>query len=176
MKTGHTESAGFCLISSALQDNTRLVSVVMGTPTDAARANESQALLNYGFRFFESAQIYKGNQTITQQRAWKGEDKYVQLGVSHDYSVTIPRSAYPDLKVTLSIDPDISAPIAQGQALGSINVYLKDQKISSMPLVALKADPAGGWWTRFIDAIIHWFHNLFHKNKPTEVVIGENHS
>lgn len=176
MKTGHTESAGYCLIGSALQNNTRLLSVVMGTATDADRANESQALLNYGFRFFESAQIYKGQQAITQQRAWKGKDKYVQLGVASDYYVTIPRSAYSNLKVSLSINPDIAAPITKGQALGTVNVYLKDQQISSMPLIALQADPRGGWWTRFIDSISHWFHNLFHKNKPTEVVIGSNHS
>lgn len=173
MKTGHTESAGYCLISSAKQSDTRLLSVVMGTPTDMARANESQALLNYGFRFFQTAQIYKANETITQQRVWKGEQNKISLGVLNDYSVVIPRSAYKDMKVTLTINPSITAPISKGQALGSINVYVKDKQIASTPLVALSDDDAGSWWTRFWDAIAHWFHNLFHKSKTTEVVVGQ---
>lgn len=172
MKTGHTEGAGFCLITSGVQHGTRLLSVVMGTPTDMARANESQALLSYGFRFFQSAQIYKGGEVISQQRAWKGVEKNIALGVAKDFYVTIPRAAYPDLKVGLSINSDIEAPITKGQALGEITVSLKGQTIATAPLVALKADAAGGWFTRFIDAIAHFFHNLFHGSKTQQVVVG----
>jgi D-alanyl-D-alanine carboxypeptidase (penicillin-binding protein 5/6) len=176
LKTGHTTEAGFCMVSSAMQDSTRFLAVVMHTPTDDARQNDSQALLSDGFRFFQSAKIYNANDVITQQRAWKGEDKYLSLGVSKDFYVSIPRRAYPDLKVTLSITPNITAPIAAGQTLGSVNVYLKNKKIASAPLVALKADPKGGWWTRFTDAISHWFHNLFNKDKGSEVIIGKSTS
>lgn len=174
MKTGHTEQAGYCLISSAQQDNTRFIAVVLGTPTDAARANESQALLNYGFRFFESAQIYKANNTITERRAWKGRNKNIALGVTKDFYVTIPRTAYPDLKVSLKVNSDIEAPIAKNQSLGQINVVLKNDPIATVPLVALQADPLGGWWTRFIDAIGHWLHSLFSKKQPTEIIVGNS--
>lgn len=172
MKTGHTEEAGYCQVSSALQENTRFISVVLGTPTDMARANESQALLNYGFRFFESAQIYKAGETITTQRAWKGESKNVALGVAQDFYVTIPRSAYPELNVRLKINTDIEAPITKGQAFGSVIVSLKSKQVATAPLVALADDPRGGWWTRFIDAIMHWFHKIFHKKQANQVVIG----
>ena len=176
LKTGHTAEAGFCMVSSAMQDSTRFLTVVMGTPTDDARQNDSQALLSYGFRFFQSAKIYNANDVITQQRVWKGEDKYLSLGVAKDFYVSIPRRAYSDLKVTLSITPNITAPIAAGQTLGSVQVYLKNMQIATAPLVALKADAKGGWWTRLIDAISHWFHNLFHKDKGSEVLIGKSTS
>ena len=174
LKTGHTSQAGYCLISSAKQADTRFISVVMGAPSDAARADDSQALLNYGFRFFQSAKIYNANSNIYQQRIWKGLHKYVALGVMKDFYVTIPRRAYPDLKVSLTINPDAYAPITKGQALGTINVLLKDKHIASHPLVALQADPLGSWWTRLIDSIIHWVDHLFHKTNHNEITIG-NH-
>jgi D-alanyl-D-alanine carboxypeptidase (penicillin-binding protein 5/6) len=172
MKTGHTAAAGFCQISSGIQHGTRLLSVVMGTPTDMARADESQKILSYGFRFFQSAQIYKADEVISQQRVWKGEDKNVALGVAKDFYVTIPHSAYADLKVGLTIDSKIMAPITKGQQLGEITVSLKGNAVATAELVALKADPAGGWFTRFIDAIAHFFHNLFHGSKTQQVVVG----
>lgn len=174
MKTGHTAEAGYCQVSSALQENTRFISVVLGTPTDMARANESQALLNYGFRFFETAQIYKAGETITTQRAWKAVNKSIDLGVAQDFYVTIPRSAYPELNVRLKINTDIQAPITKGQALGSVIVALNAKQVASAPLVALADNPRGGWWTRFIDAIMHWFHSIFHKKEASQVVIGTN--
>ena len=172
MKTGHTEEAGYCQVSSAEQQDTRFISVVLGTPTDADRANESQALLNYGFRFFETAQIYKANAVISEQRAWKAENKIIALGVAQDFYVTIPRSAYSQLNVSLKINSEIEAPITKGQAFGSVVVALGTQQIASAPLVALADDPRGGWWTRFIDAITHWFHKIFHKKEASQIVIG----
>ena len=174
LKTGHTNSAGYCLISSAQQDSTRFISVVMGTSTDAVRADDSQALLNYGFRFFQSAKIYNANDSIYQQRVWKGTHKYISLGVAKDFYVTIPRRAYPDLKVSLTVNPSVYAPVQKGQALGTVNVALKNKIVASEPLVAMQADPSGGWWTRFIDSIVHWFSHLFHKDSNTEVIIGGN--
>ncbi len=174
LKTGHTNSAGFCLISSAQQDQTRFISVVMGTPNDSARTDDSQALLSYGFRFFQTAKIYNANNSIYQQRVWKGEHKYITLGVTHDFFVTIPKRAYPDLRVSLTINPNVYAPVKKGQALGVVNVSLKDKVIAHKALVALQADPSGSWWTRLIDSIVHWFKNLFHKNNRTEIIIGEN--
>lgn len=174
LKTGHTNSAGFCLISSAQQDQTRFISVVMGTPSDSARTDDSQALLSYGFRFFQTAKIYNANDSIYQQRVWKGKHKYIPLGVTHDFFVTIPKRAYADLRVSLTINPNVYAPIKKGQTLGTVNVSLKDKAIADQALVALQADPSGGWWTRLVDSIVHWFKNLFHKNNNTKIIIGEN--
>lgn len=172
LKTGHTSSAGFCLIASALQNDTRFLSVVMGTPNDNARQDDSQALLNYAFRFFQSAKIYNANQSIFQQRVWKGKQSKLSLGVSHDFFVTIPKRAYSDLKVTLQLDPKVTAPIKKGQQLGQVQVFLKDQQIASTPLVALNDDPKGGLWTRFMDSIAYFFHKIFGKKAATQIVIG----
>jgi serine-type D-Ala-D-Ala carboxypeptidase (penicillin-binding protein 5/6) len=174
LKTGHTAAAGYCLISSAKQDNTRFVSVVVGAPSDQARADDSQALLNYGFRFFESSKIYNSTDVISKQRIWKGSEKYVNLGVANDFYVSIPRRAQNDLRVTLNVDNNIKAPVTQGQSLGTVNVFLKDTQIASEPLVAEQAVPLAGWWSRFFDAIFHWFYKLFHKTAGQKVIASNS--
>ena len=172
LKTGHTDAAGFCLISSSQQNDSRFVAVVLGAPSDSARADDSQALLNYGFRFFQSVKIYSAKDIISQQRVWKGANKYIGISVPLDYYVTVPRSAYQDLSVSVTLNNSIQAPIAKGQAVGMVTVYLKGQSISQQPLVAMQADPLAGWWTRFWDAVSYFFHNLFNKNESTQVVMG----
>jgi D-alanyl-D-alanine carboxypeptidase (penicillin-binding protein 5/6) len=172
LKTGHTDEAGFCLISSSQQDNTRLIAVVLGAPSDTARADDSQALLNYGFRFFQTVKVYNASDMISEQRVWKGASKYVSISVPQDFYITIPRTAYSALKVSVTIQNDVVAPVVAGEALGTVNVYLKDQLIAQQNLVAMQADPAGGWWTRFTDAVARFFHNMFHKTTDTERMIS----
>lgn len=174
LKTGHTDDAGYCLISSAIQNNTRFISVMMGTNSDEARQDQSQALLMYGFRFFQSIKIYGSTDVISQQRVWKAENKYLNVGVAHDFYVTVPRTATNDLKVSVSIAPDLIAPITKGQSVGTINVYLKDKLLTTTNIVALQDDPKGGWFRRLIDSIGRFFHRLFHKTTPVETIVTGN--
>lgn len=151
VKTGHTEEAGYCLVASAQRDNMRLVSVVMGTASENARANETQSLLNYGFRFFETFLLYKGNEVLTETRVWKGSEKNLPLGLAEDFYVTIPRHHYNDLKAVMSTQKKISAPIKKGETVGSVNVALAGQTIAEKPLIALKPMEKGNVFRRILD-------------------------
>jgi len=164
LKTGYTAGAGYCLVSSAAQNGTRFVTVVLGAPNAETRANDSQALLNYAFRFFQTQKIYSAGQNIVEQRVWKGQDKYVALGVAKNFGVTLPRTALADIKITMEYSNDIVAPVTQNQVVGTINVYLKNQLIATQSIVALRDDPKGGFFTRFFSGIAHFFYGLFHKD------------
>ncbi len=151
VKTGHTESAGFCLVSSALRDGMRLIAVVLGTASENARANESQTLLNYGFRFYETHRLYAAKKPLSTVRVWKGEAENLALGLSKDLYLTIPRGQYKGLAASMSIYPKIMAPVAQGQAYGTVKVVLAGKEVAKQPLVALQAVKEGGVWRRFVD-------------------------
>lgn len=138
IKTGHTESAGYCLVASADRSGMRLISVVLGTDSEKARADVSQALLNYGFRFFESHTLYTEGEALSRSRIWKGEFEEVPVGLAQDLAVVIPRGAYKDLDAIMDIDNNIEAPIEQGQQLGVVNVSLDGELLESVPLVALE--------------------------------------
>lgn len=153
LKTGHTSEAGYCLITSAEQNGTRLISVVMGTPTDMARANDSEALLKYGFRFFETHLLYSANQMVAKVRVWGGSSKTVDVGLAKDFYVTVPNGAYKDLKATTTLNPNIQAPVTKGQQLGTVDVTVNGQVIMSKPLLALQDDAKGGAFRRFSDWI-----------------------
>ncbi len=161
LKTGHTKSAGFCLVASGIRNGTRLVSVVMGAPTDAARANDSQALLNYGFRFFETHKLFSANQSLTQPRVWLGKYKTVDMGLQHDLYITIPTGTYSKLKAEMTMQPKLTAPIEAGKSYGSVDVTLNGKVIISSPLVALQNDPRGGAWSRMTDHISLFFKGWF---------------
>ncbi len=163
LKTGHTEAAGYCLISSAKQDGMRLISVVMGTPTDAARANESQALLNWGFRFYKNHKLFNSGEPIARPRIWLGAEKYAAMGVSDDVYVTIPAGQYKNLKANLKLEPKLTAPITKGQQYGVITITLKGKTVKTIPVVALQDDAQGGLWTRFTDRIALIFKSWFSK-------------
>ncbi len=137
VKTGHTEEAGYCLVASAKRNDMRLVSVVLGTKSENARANETQSLLNYGFRFFETHRLYKANDVLTETRVWKGKEKNLKIGLREGFYVTIPRRHYQDLKATLNVDNQITAPIAKGQKVGTIEVKLNGKIIAKAALIAL---------------------------------------
>ncbi len=157
LKTGHTEAAGYCLASSAKKDDMRLIAVVLGTKSDKARTQNSQTLLNYGFRFFESNRLYQANQALKNTRIWYGEQDEVALGVAKDIFVTIARGRYKDLDAAVEIDPKISAPVALGQELGKLVVKLDNEIIVEEPLVAIHAVKDGGIVKKAIDSIKVFF-------------------
>ncbi len=157
LKTGHTESAGFCLVASARRDEMRLISVVMGTNSEKARAQESQKLLNYGFRFYETHRLYAANTPLKEMRIYKGESENLPLGLSSDLYVTVPRGQYKSLNASLSISKTLIAPISAGQQLGNVSVTLGDDAIVERPLVALQQVAEGGLWQSLKDNTILLF-------------------
>lgn len=153
MKTGHTESAGYCLISSAKRDNTRRISVVLGAPTDAARATESQKLLNYGFQFFDSTLVYKRGQTINQLKVWKGNENIVASTVANDLYLTLPKGEYANVKAVISSTQPLIAPIKKGQVIGSVKFMLNGKMVEQRSIVAAKAVDTAGILGRAWDSI-----------------------
>jgi D-alanyl-D-alanine carboxypeptidase (penicillin-binding protein 5/6) len=153
MKTGHTETAGFCLISSAKRNNMRRISVILGAPNDSARATESQKLLNYGFQFFDSHLVYKQGQAISQLKVWKGSENQVASTVANDLYVTIPKGEYTNIKATMSSIQPLIAPIKKGQVVGTIKFTLNGETIDEQKLVAAKSVEAAGILGRAWDSI-----------------------
>jgi D-alanyl-D-alanine carboxypeptidase (penicillin-binding protein 5/6) len=153
MKTGHTESAGYCLISSAKRDNTRRISVILGAPTDAARATESQKLLNYGFQFFDSTPVYKRGQTINQLRVWKGSENVVASTVANDLYLTLPKGEYANVKAVISSTQPLIAPIKKGQVIGTVKFMLNGKMVEQRSIVAAKAVDTAGILGRAWDSI-----------------------
>jgi len=154
VKTGFTDDAGYCLVASALREDMRLISVVMGAKSANARANENQTLLNYGFRFYESHRLYQGKTALNEARVWKGASKTISLGLAEDIYVTIPRRQYKDLKAVINVDKKITAPVADGAKLGSVKVTLKDEVVINKDLVALKAVDQGNIFQRLSDSVM----------------------
>jgi serine-type D-Ala-D-Ala carboxypeptidase (penicillin-binding protein 5/6) len=161
LKTGHTKEAGYCLVASGLRNGTRLVSVVMGAPTDMARANDSQALLNYGFRFYETHLLFSANQVLSTPRIWMGEKKQVGMGLTNNLYVTIPTGSYKTLKADMSLQPKLVAPIVEGQHYGQVVVKLGKKVIATRPLTAFSSDARGGIFTRMWDHITLFFKGWF---------------
>lgn len=154
VKTGHTDAAGYCLVASAKRQNMRLISVVMGTESKKARINQSQSLLNYGFRFYETHRLYQGGQTLLTARVWQGAQENLALGLAQDLYVTIPRGQFNKLQARTEVVPDNLAPIIQGQPLGKMLVDLDGKEINRVPLIALTDMPEGGVWRKFVDTVI----------------------
>ncbi len=153
IKTGHTEAAGYCLVASAQRDSMRLISVVMGAESDGGRTQASQALLNYGFRFYESKALYAAEATVTQARVWQGVTDQVAVGTTGDVAVTVPRGMEPQsLKAVAHVQKPLLAPLAAHQPVGELVVKLKNKELARIPLVALQAIEAGPWWRQAIDA------------------------
>ena len=157
MKTGHTDDAGFCLVSSAKRDGMRVISVVMGMASVRARTDGSQALINYGFRFFETRLLYKAGEEITRTRIWKSSKEFTSLGVLDDLYITVPRGSYDALESVLSIPAILMAPVTAGQPLAEIKVSLNGEDLLQEQLRALDDNPSGSFWQRTIDSIELWF-------------------
>lgn len=157
LKTGHTKEAGFCLTTSAKRGDQRLIAVVMGTPSDKQRADDNQALLNYGFRFFETHKLYDANKPLTTPELWKGAQNTLALGVADDVLVTLPRGRYNDLKASLKLPGRLIAPYRKGQPVGTLEVSLDGKPLVERPLVALADAPEAGFFGRLSDSIWLWF-------------------
>ena len=157
LKTGYTKSAGFCLVASAVRNDMRLISAVMGAKSVKSRTISSQALLNYGFRYHRSHKLYKAGEPLVEQRMWKGEAKLIQLGLDEDLYVAIPRGQHNSLKAVLNIDEDIVAPIDAGHQVGIVKVTLKGEDYLEKPLVALQSNSQRGLWRRMADFFVQLF-------------------
>jgi D-alanyl-D-alanine carboxypeptidase (penicillin-binding protein 5/6) len=157
MKTGHTESAGYCLVTSAERDGMRLISVVLGTSSEEARADASQSLLNYGFRFFETHKLYDGGTKLTSARVWKGASESVDLGLDKTLYVTIPRGEYKNLDAAMQLQDRIIAPVTEHQPLGHVVVRLADQPVTEKDLVALGPIAEGSFVQRLVDEALLYF-------------------
>lgn len=157
LKTGHTDSAGFCLVTSALRDGMRLVSVVLGSGSMKGRENASAALLNYGFTFYDTKLAAKGGTALATSPVWKAADRSVDVGIDHDLYVTVPRGRSNDVKTAVTVQPRLIAPLARDAEVGTLRVFAGSDTLATVPVHPLKADPLGGWWRRLIDMIRLWF-------------------
>ena len=157
MKTGYTEAAGYCLVSSAKRDDMRIISVVLGTASARARISGSQSLLNYGFRFYETHKLYSAGDEVTTARVWKSANEFSALGVIEDVYITVPRGSYDSLESTLNMPAIIEAPVAQSQPIGELNIALGEEQLLQVPLRALADNPAGSLWQRTVDGVSLWF-------------------
>ncbi len=157
IKTGHTSEAGFCLATSARRGDQRLIAVVMGAASVKARADDNQALLNYGFRFFETRKLYAANAPLVAPELWKGATPTLPLGVVEDVLATFPRGRYGDLKASLQLPSRLIAPIEQGKAVGTLKVELDGKVLLERPLVALAAGGEGGFFKRMGDGLLLWW-------------------
>ena len=157
VKTGHTEAAGYCLVSSAERDGMRVISAVMGTASSNSRNTGSQALINYVFRFYETRLLYKGGEAITTTRVWKSANEESRLGVGSDLHITVPRGSYDALDSTLDMPANLEAPIAGGQPLGELIVKLNGSELLREPVRALEDNPDGSLWQQLRDSVMLWF-------------------
>lgn len=157
MKTGHTEAAGYCLVASAVRDDMRLVSVVLGTASDKARIAESQRLLNYGYRFFKTRKIYSAGEQVSQARIWMGTQESIGLGVAEDLYVTLPRDAFDNLQSKIEVSDYIRAPMRIGQEVGRSVLMADDQIVYEVPLLALQKIEQGSIFVRMKHSIQRYF-------------------
>lgn len=161
IKTGHTNEAGFCLVSSAKRDNMRLLAVVLGEPSDSSRADDSEKLLNYGFRFFETHQLYKSGQSISELPLYKGQVDKVSVGLNEDQYITIPTGQYQRLNISTKIPSFVEAPIKKGDKIGDLVVQFDNNVVSTRPLYALQDVESGGFYIRTKDSIRLAFKRWF---------------
>ena len=153
MKTGHTESAGFCLVASGKREEHRLISVVLGASTESLRSTESQRLLNYGFQNFEVVPLYKKDQPVTSVRTWKGTEKMTEIGFRSDAFITVPKGQRAQLKATLETRQPLVAPIEKGAQVGTLKISLAGKPYAELPLVALDNIPLANVFSRGVDTI-----------------------
>lgn len=161
LKTGWTDAAGYCLVASAERDGMRLISVVMGTESTEARAIETQKLFTYGFRYFETHQLYSEGQVLANVPVWSGKESALDLGVTEDVFVTIPRGQGENLTAALDVEEAVTAPLENGQLMGVVNVTLDSDLIYRGDVIAMQAVEQGSLFKRFMDWLTLFFSNLF---------------
>lgn len=153
MKTGHTDSAGYCLVSSAKRSDRRLISVVLGTASDTVRTIESQKLLNYGFQFYDTKRMYRQGETVASLDVYKGQEKALKAGFDRDLFLTLPRSDFEKVRTTLTTTQPLIAPLAKGQEVGVMKLTLGDKAIAQYPVLALDTVPVAGFFRRTWDSM-----------------------
>ena len=157
VKTGHTEAAGYCLISSSKRGPRRLISVVVGTNSDATRASESLKLLNWGFQFYEAVQLYGKGQPVSSLRVWKGSENTVKAGFTQDFIVAVPKGYADKIQAQFVSQQPLMAPVAQGQKVGTVKVTIDGKPYGDYPVEALETVPVAGFFGRLWDTIRLWF-------------------
>jgi D-alanyl-D-alanine carboxypeptidase (penicillin-binding protein 5/6) len=160
LKTGHTEAAGYCLVASAEKNGMRLISVVMGADSQSGRERETQKLLAYGFRYFETHQLYSQGQKLSDNQVWAGGADSVELGVEREIHLTIPRGKHDALKAVMNIDEVIKAPVTKGKEYGELVISLDGEELLREPLIALQSIEEGGFFKRLWDAVALFFSQL----------------
>lgn len=171
IKTGHHEKAGYCLVASAKRGDTRLISVVTGTNSENARARESKALLNYGFRFFETHTLFKAHDPLLKARVWKGARKETVLGPEADVVVTIVKGSYDTLTVKAQLAEHLMAPVDVAQTVGSLSIKQRGKAISQVVLVSLENDPVGNLWRRMCDTLSLLWSKWFDADETAEHLV-----
>lgn len=158
VKTGHTDAAGYCLISSAKRDTRRLISVVLGTKSDAVRAQESLKLLNFGFQAYDAVKLYAKDDAVANLPVWKGQAKTLKAGFTEDFIMVVPKGYGPRIKSELQSQQPLIAPVAQGQVVGTMKVSIDGKPYGDFPVVAIDGVPVAGIFGRAIDTIRLWFN------------------
>ena len=161
LKTGHTEEAGYCLVASAVREGARMITSVFGTDSEKTRAAETQKLLTYGFRFFETQTFYKKGEELSQATVWKGAVRQVKAGLAEDLSMTLPKGQVKQLQAGMVLEPQLVAPLKQGDVIGKVEVKLGNEVIHSADLIALEDVQEGGFFRRLWDSIRLFFYGLF---------------
>ena len=161
LKTGHTEEAGYCLVASAERRGMRLISVVMGTSSTRTRKNETRSLLNYGFRFYETSEMFAPMTELEKPRIWKGQVDYVAVGLLDDTVLTLPRGKQKHLVTTVEIDKQLVAPLAVGDPVGTVTLSLDGETVFRAPVVALEAVEPAAFFARLWDMLLMWIARLF---------------
>lgn len=161
IKTGYTAAAGYCLVASSERDGMRLISVVLGTNSPDARTQETQKLLRYGFRYFESQPLLAGGEALGTAPIWKGTRSTVAYGLAEDIRLTLPRGTHEGLETRTTLREPLTAPLIQGDAVGAVQVVQGDEVLYEAPLLALHEVEEAGWFKRFLDALRLWFASLF---------------
>ncbi|MCO7246859.1 D-alanyl-D-alanine carboxypeptidase family protein [Halomonas sp. Mc5H-6] len=160
LKTGWTSEAGYCLVSSAKRDDMRLISVVMGTDSEEARAQETQKLLSYGFRFFETMSLYERGAVLATPRIWGGDINEVRVGVDEAVTMTLPRNRNDELRARLNLDAELQAPLSVGDEVGTLEIHMGDDVVGERQLVALEDVEEGGFFKQLLDQVRRFFSNL----------------
>jgi D-alanyl-D-alanine carboxypeptidase (penicillin-binding protein 5/6) len=157
LKTGHTDSAGFCLVTSSVRNGMRLVSVVLGSGSMKSRENASAALLNYGFTFYDTRLVLKGGAVLASAKVWKAAASPVDVGIKDDLYLTLPRGQAGDIKTAVDLAPRLIAPLSLDATVGQVRVSAGNQTLATLAVHPLESVAAGGWWRRLIDTIRLWF-------------------
>lgn len=161
IKTGHTDKAGYCMVSSAKHDNMRLLAVVLGAPNESSRADDSERLLNYGFRFYETHKLYADQQTVTELKLYKGTQSSLNAGLHGDQYITIPSGQYQRLSVQTKVPAYLQSPVKKGDKVGDLIIKIDENIIETKPLYALESVPTAGFFKRAKDSVSLTFKNWF---------------